>query len=45
MIGAQELGLPDVLNTHANCGLHINRYEKVKVSFSVKETERLAGSP
>lgn len=28
-------GSTDVLNTHANCGLHINRYEKVKVSFTV----------
>ena len=28
-------GSTDVLNTHANCGLHINRCEKVKVSFSV----------
>lgn len=24
----------NVLNTHVNCGLHINRYEKVKVSFN-----------
>lgn len=35
----------NVLSTKFNCGLQINRYEKVKVSFNFKETEGLAVYP